>query len=95
MTITWRGRKSGSVSLFCHYLFGQREQRWLLLYDLAQRAPHPAVRRHRARLQERQQRPPRGRAVPGLRPTMGPRGWRPFEVGLRAGLRPGHEGGSR
>ena len=53
MTITWRGRKSGSVSLFCHYLFGQREQRWLLLYDLAQRAPHPAVRRHRARLSER------------------------------------------
>lgn len=61
MTITWQGRK-GPVSLFCHCLFGQREQRWLLLYD------HPAVRRHRARLQERQVRPPRGRAVPGLRP---------------------------
>lgn len=75
MTITWQGRKGGRLSLFCLYPWGQRGQRASLLFDLAERASllcdlaaRPVLRRHRARLQERQVRPPRGRAVPGLRP---------------------------
>ena len=42
--------------------------------------PERENRRHRARRLERKLRPPRGHAVPGLRPSDGPPRWRPFRA---------------